>query len=335
MGAQWVAPNPMVGAVLVYRDRIIGEGYHTAYGKPHAEVECINSVAAHNRSLIKDSVLYVSLEPCAHYGKTPPCVQLILKHEIKNVVIGSRDPFDQVNGKGIEQLLAAGVAVTVGVLEQECNWLNRRFFTFHTQKRPYIVLKWAQSADGYIGSRSVGNLPISQPITRRLVHRWRSEESSIMVGSGTAELDNPALTNRLWYGKNPTRLVLDRSGRLPSNLRLFDGSVPTVLFTKNQNDSIFNSDVKVAVHSTSLPAILKNLYSQNVQSVLIEGGAALLAHCMEESIWDEAYCITATQLQLGEGVQIGASISKPAFFTEQLGTDSIAYFRNDNPFNFS
>ncbi|HVS95811.1 MAG TPA: bifunctional diaminohydroxyphosphoribosylaminopyrimidine deaminase/5-amino-6-(5-phosphoribosylamino)uracil reductase RibD, partial [Puia sp.] len=202
LGAGHVAPNPMVGAVLVFEDRVIGEGYHRRYGGPHAEPECIASVAEPDKTLIGRSTLYVSLEPCAHHGKTPPCADLIVRMGISRVVIGCRDPFPEVNGKGIERLRAAGVEVQTGILEDECVRLNKRFFTFHLEDRPFIVLKWAQTARGFIAHSRAGaeRLRISNEITDRLVHKWRSEEASILVGPRTAVLDDPALTVRLWKG---------------------------------------------------------------------------------------------------------------------------------------
>ena len=234
LGAGHVAPNPMVGSVLVYSDRdtgeerIIGEGYHERYGEKHAEANCIASVKEGDRALIARSTIYVSLEPCAHYGKQPPCADLIFYWQVPRVVAGCRDPFPEVNGKGIEKLRAAGVEVVVGVLEAECMELNRRFFTFHAKHRPYIVLKWAQSADGKIGGD--GRTLISNDYSNRLVHKWRAEEAAILVGTRTAMLDDPALTVRLWSGRNPIRLVLDKELRLPSSLQLFDGKVRTIVF---------------------------------------------------------------------------------------------------------
>lgn len=223
LAAGHTAPNPMVGAVLVHDGVIIGEGYHKQYGGPHAEVNCINSVAEEHKHLIPSSFIYVSLEPCAHYGKTPPCADLIIRNKIPKVVVGCRDPFKQVDGKGIEKLVNAGIDVTVGVLEKECRQVNRRFFTFHTQHRPYVLLKWAQTGDGKIASYSEERLLISNDISNKLVHKWRSEEAAILVGTNTALMDNPSLTNRLWSGKSPIRLVIDMDLRLPKHLQLFNG----------------------------------------------------------------------------------------------------------------
>ncbi|MBS1567431.1 MAG: bifunctional diaminohydroxyphosphoribosylaminopyrimidine deaminase/5-amino-6-(5-phosphoribosylamino)uracil reductase RibD, partial [Bacteroidetes bacterium] len=236
LGAGSVAPNPMVGSVLVHGDRIIGEGYHQLYGKAHAEVNCINSVRPEDQHLIPQSTIYVSLEPCAHYGKTPPCADLIISRQIPEVVIGCRDPFKEVDGKGIEKLQAAGVKTTVAVLEDECRDLNKRFFTFHTQHRPYIILKWAQTADGRIGNEDHSRLLISNELSNRLVHRWRSEEAAILAGTNTVLFDNPALTTRLWEGASPVRLIADMDLRLPSGLRVFDGQSRTIVFNTRMHE---------------------------------------------------------------------------------------------------
>ena len=230
LGAGFTAPNPMVGAVLVYDNRIIGEGYHRHYGHAHAEVNCIASVKKEDEPFIRQSVLYVSLEPCAHHGKTPPCADLIIEKKIPMVVVGSRDPFKEVDGKGIEKLQAAGVEVQEDVLEKECIDLNKRFFTFHTWRRPYIILKWAQSDDGKIAKTGHSRVLISNDYTNRLVHKWRSEEASILVGTNTALMDNPSLDTRLWKGPNPVRLVVDKNLALPASLNVFDQKIKTIIF---------------------------------------------------------------------------------------------------------
>ncbi|MCR6722039.1 MAG: bifunctional diaminohydroxyphosphoribosylaminopyrimidine deaminase/5-amino-6-(5-phosphoribosylamino)uracil reductase RibD [Chitinophagaceae bacterium] len=233
LGAGNVAPNPMVGAVLVAGERIIGEGFHRQYGGPHAEVDCMNAVKEEDRHLISSADLFVTLEPCAHFGKTPPCADLIIRHQIPRVWIGCRDPFPQVDGKGIEKLEKAGVKVTTGILEQECRDINRRFFCFHTQKRPYIFLKWAQTADGFIApeqqSETNERLLISNEWSNRIVHRWRTEEAAILVGWKTALVDNPQLTTRHWPGKQPLRILIDRNLQVPDNYNLFH-SFPTLVY---------------------------------------------------------------------------------------------------------
>src|SRR5258706_6298419 len=236
LGAGNVAPNPMVGAVLVYHGRIIGEGYHQKYGEAHAEPNSIASVKEEDRKLISQSTMYVSLEPCVHFGKTPPCADLIIKHKIPKVVIGCRDPFKEVNGRGIEKLKAAGVETEPGVLEKECKELNKRFFTFHTKHRPYIILKWAQTANGKMSGQGRDRLYISNEFTNRLVHKWRSEEAAILVGTNTALLDDPQLTTRLWTGNNLVRMVIDMDLKLPSSLRLFDDEASTIIFNTIKHD---------------------------------------------------------------------------------------------------
>ena len=297
LGAGNVAPNPMVGAVLVHNGQIIGEGYHKVYGGPHAEVNCIASVTERYRHLIPESAIYVSLEPCAHYGKTPPCADLIVREKIKKVFVGSRDPFIEVNGKGIEKLSAAGTEVVAGILEAECKNLNKRFFTFHTKHRPYIILKWAQTADHKIGNAGNNRLMITNDYTNRIVHRWRSEEAGIMAGTNTVMLDDPQLTNRLWSGYQPVRVIIDMDLRLPSSLHVFDGSVKTIVFNAlkhEENDNLIfyqlTRDVNL-VHQ-----VVNGLYQMKILSVIIEGGAKLIQSFIDEAMWDEARVITNSKL---------------------------------------
>ena len=303
LGAGQVAPNPMVGAVLVHEDRIIGEGYHQQYGKAHAEVNCINSVKDEYKDLIPFSTLYVSLEPCSHFGKTPPCSDLIIKLKIPKVIIGCRDPFKDVNGKGIEKLKAAGVEVEVGVLEKECKELNKRFFIFHTQHRPYIILKWAQTADRKIAGSGSERLLISNETTNRLVHKWRSEEASILVGTNTALLDDPELTARYWQGASPVRLVLDMDLSLPRSLKLFDQKQPTIVFNKikqEEQDKLLYYQVTENV--SLVHQIMNTMYQLRIQSVLVEGGAKLLQSFIDEGYWDEARVINNEQLIINNGL---------------------------------
>lgn len=302
-GAGSVAPNPMVGAVLVYDNKIIGEGFHERYGEAHAEVNCIRSVAPENLPKIKEAVLYVSLEPCAHFGKTPPCADLIIRQKIPAVVIGCRDPFPAVNGKGIEKLLAAGITVIEPMMEKECLALNRRFFTFHQQHRPYIILKWAQSSNARMAGDGEERLLISNPVSNRLVHRWRSEEAAIMVGTQTALLDNPQLNNRLWSGSTPVRIVLDRHLRLPGKLHLFDGQTRTIVL----NDLKQELDGQIFYHrldgsGTMAGQISRALFELDIQSVLIEGGARLLQSFFDEGLFDEVRVITNRRLQVSIGL---------------------------------
>ncbi len=331
------APNPMVGAVLVFEGRIIGEGYHKQYGQPHAEVNCIASVSRDDEHLINRSLMYVSLEPCAHFGKTPPCVDLIIRHKIPAVVIGCRDPFAKVDGKGIEKLKAAGINVTVGVLEQECRELNKRFFTFHQLHRPYIILKWAQSKNAVIGDERT-RLHISNACTNRLVHKWRSEEAAILVGTNTARFDDPSLTTRLWVGKNPVRLVVDMELHLPHHLQLFDSSVTTIVFNRLRNtvesfDDLKNTENKIWYYQLTtdvniIHQIVNALYQLCIQSVLIEGGAKLLQSFIDENMWDEARVITNERLELTGSVRSPGLKAVNAIKREQLLSDCIVYYSN-------
>lgn len=327
-----VAPNPMVGAVLVHENRIIGEGYHQQYGKPHAEVNCIGAVAEKDQKLIARSTLYVSLEPCAHFGKTPPCADLIIRHRIPQVVIGCRDPFKEVDGKGIGKLKAAGIEVVTGVLERECRNLNRRFFTFHEQERPYIILKWAQTADHFMGT-SQQRLLISNEYSNRLVHKWRSEEAAILVGTHTALLDDPALTNRLWQGPSPVRLVLDRDLRLPQHLKIFNREVPTIIFNSvKEGEERGLRYYRLVKNENIIGQLMSALYKLNIQSVLVEGGARLLQSFINEGIWDEARVIANQELRLGEkanGLQApGLANALPVSETKYEG-DRIRIFKKE------
>ena len=284
------APNPMVGAVIVHNDRIIGEGYHARCGEGHAEVNAIRSVK--DESLLQESTIYVSLEPCSHYGKTPPCADLIIRKGIPRVVVGCVDPFSLVSGRGIQKLKDAGIDVKVGVLEAECRQLIKRFVTFNTQQRPYITLKWAESADGFIDINREEGQPVvlSTPITSMYVHKQRAEHHAILVGRRTALLDNPSLTTRNWYGKNPVRLVIDKELTLPTSLKLFDGSAPTWIFTAQ--DKASTSQViyfKLDFSRSILPQILQKLYENKLQALLVEGGSRLLQSFIDEGLWDEIY----------------------------------------------
>jgi len=290
-----VAPNPMVGCVIVFDGKIIGEGYHQEYGKAHAEVNAIHSVK--DNSLLKKSTLYVNLEPCAHFGKTPPCANLIVEHNIPRVVIGCVDSFSEVSGKGIEKLKAAGIEVAVGVLENESLALNKRFFTFHTKKRPYIILKWAETQDGFIDlvrpfdKLKVTNTNnwITSPLSKQLVHKWRSEETAIMIGTNTALNDNPKLNVREWNGKNPVRVVVDLHNRLPQTLHVFDKSIPTLVFSLTKHGEENNlTFVKINDSKNLIQEVLDELYKRNIQSIIIEGGAKLLQSFINQNLWDEA-----------------------------------------------
>lgn len=329
LGAGNAAPNPMVGAVLVYKNKIIGEGYHQQYGQAHAEVNCLNSVGVEEKLQIDKSILYVSLEPCAHYGKTPPCADLIIKNKIPKVVVGCKDSYGEVNGKGIGKLRAAGIEVTVGVLENESIELNKRFFTFHQQQRPYIILKWTQSADGKIGSNDGERVFISNEFSNRLVHQWRSEEAAIMVGTNTALKDNPSLTTRLYPGHNPARIVIDMECKLPSSSHLLDGTVKTIVFNgikQQEEENLSFYKIEKNNHSQ----ILNTLYQLKIQSLIIEGGAALLQSFIDANLWDEARVITNTEMKIETGISAPVLKHQKLTNTQDLLSDKIEYFINNN-----
>ena len=301
LGAGNVAPNPMVGAVLVYEDKIIGQGYHKKYGVAHAEVNCINNVGEDHKSLIEKSTMYVSLEPCAHYGKTPPCSDLIIKNKIKKVVIGCRDIYEKVAGKGIKMLQNAGVETITGTLEKECIELNKRFFTFHQKKRPFIILKWAQSANGKIGSMEK-RISISNDYSNRLVHKWRREEAGILVGTNTVLKDDPLLTTRLWKGNNPVRIVIDKELKLPLSQKIFNGDSKTIIFNLYKNTIEKNCQFIQLENDDFLNEIIQSLFENDIQSVLVEGGAKTLQSFIDAGLWDEARVISNEELIIEDGI---------------------------------
>ena len=329
-GAGYVAPNPMVGAVLVHENTIIGEGYHQQYGGPHAEVNCLNSVTEVDKAKISSSTLFVSLEPSAHFGKTPPCADLIIQHKIPHVIIGCRDPFEAVNGKGIEKLNAAGVKVKNGILEKECVELNSRFFTFQIKKRPYIILKWAQTANGKIASINTERLYITNDYSNKLVHRWRSEEAGILIGTNTALQDDPLLTNRHWPGPSPIRLVLDLSLRLPSYLQIF-GDHPSIVLTHFKKANTEHTQY-YQMQQKGLVArqVTEALFNLKIQSVLIEGGAQVLQSFINEGLWDEARIITNTQLMIPDGLNAPLLTNARLIEQQSLMSDTI-HFYQPNP----
>ena len=314
-------PNPMVGCVIVHNDSIIGQGYHQQCGSHHAEVNAIASVE--NKELLEQSTLYVSLEPCAHFGKTPPCVDLIVKSKIPRVVIGSLDTFSKVNGKGIKRLKEAGIKVITEVLDKECRAINKRFFTFHEKKRPYVILKWAQTTDGYIAPLyQKERLWISSHESKTLVHQWRSQEQAILVGRKTAELDNPLLTTREFEGKNPIRIVLDRKLSLNKDLLIFNDDAPTLVI----NDKLSSENHLKVNFDNFAPSLLNELHSRNIQSIIIEGGAQTLNTFIEAKLWDEARVFTSKKT-LGKGIQ-SPLIQSVINSTEIVGDDKLTNYIN-------
>ena len=328
MGLGSVAPNPVVGAVLVHEGRIIGEGYHRRYGQAHAEVNCIDSVSEADKGFIPGSVLYVSLEPCAHFGKTPPCTDLIIRQKIPRVVIGCKDPNKGVSGNGIKRLVDAGIGTETGVLEKECIDLNRRFFTFHLKNRPYIILKWAQSLNGKIAARDSGRSFISNELTNRLVHRWRTEEAAILVGPGTAHADNPVLNGRNWNGPDPVRVVLDRDLSLPPWLHLFDGAIPTIRLNTVKQEAQPNLLYYRMGEEPPLPnRISEALWSLDIQSVLVEGGGRTLQSFIDTELWDEIRVIQNESLVIPEGIPAPELPACLPVASQRINSDLIKYYK--------
>jgi diaminohydroxyphosphoribosylaminopyrimidine deaminase/5-amino-6-(5-phosphoribosylamino)uracil reductase len=300
LGVGAVSPNPIVGCVIVADGRIIGEGWHQKYGEAHAEVNAICSVSDQN--LLKSSTVYVNLEPCSHFGKTPPCADLLVQHQVKRVVISNLDVNPLVAGKGIEKLRSAGIEVLTGMLEQQGEDLNQRFFTFIKKKRPYIILKWAQTADGFLARANNDSKWISNTLSRQLVHKWRSEEDAVLVGTSTAAHDNPSLTVRDWSGRNPKRVVIDRFLRLPKTLHLFDQSAETIcynLLKQEEKSHLFFTKLN---EKDFIKDLVSDLYARNIQSVIVEGGAQTLQLFLEGGWWDEARVFTSRQT-FTEGVK--------------------------------
>jgi len=332
-GAGNVSPNPMVGAVIVHQNKIIGEGWHKNFGGPHAEVNAINSVE--DKSLLKESAIYVNLEPCSHHGKTPPCADLLIHHQFKKVVIGMKDPFEKVAGKGMTRLRDEGIEVVENILQKECEELNKRFITFYTKKRPYIILKWAQTLDGFIAPDSTKlsaeefeqKRHITGFIIQKLVHKWRSEEDAILVGTNTIFSDNPALNVRAWKGRNPVRICLDRNLRLENSLKIFDQSQPTFIFTEQEKSSTENTTYfKVKFDDQLSESILEILHQQHIQSIIIEGGKQTLETFISKSLWDEAQIFTSPKI-LSEGIK-SPSIYGSIFHQNTIDKNHLTIYRN-------
>jgi diaminohydroxyphosphoribosylaminopyrimidine deaminase/5-amino-6-(5-phosphoribosylamino)uracil reductase len=346
----------MVGAVVIHGNTIIGEGYTSAYGGNHAEVNAINAV--NDKALLKTATLYVTLEPCSHFGKTPPCSDLIITHKIPKVVIGCIDDNHEVAGKGIAKLKAAGCNVTVGVLETECKAHHKRFFTFHNKKRPYVILKWAESADGFISPnrdisskdtmasskerllRHVKSVPrndakpvwITNPYSRQLVHKWRAEEQAILVGTNTVIQDNPSLTVRDWTGQNPVRVVLDRHLKLSQDYAIFDDKAKTIVFTENKAENSQQSQqrhleiINWDLSNSIAQQICDSLFKQSIQSIIIEGGKQTLQTFIDEHLWDEARVFIGTN-QFNQGV-VAPNFSGTLESTRTISSDTLSIYKN-------
>ena len=317
-GSGYVSPNPRVGCVIVHQEEIIGEGWHQHYGGPHAEVNAVNSVK--NQDLLPESTVYVSLEPCAHWGKTPPCANLLVEKKVKKVVIAATDSNPLVGGKGIEILKNAGIKVETGVLEKEARWQNRRFFTQIEKNRPYVMLKWAQTHDGFVAQPNFDSKWISNSQSRQLVHQWRAEEDAILVGKNTARYDNPSLNVRDWVGKNPLRIVIDSQLELPNELHLFDRKIPTLIFNSILEKKEENIEW-IKLDGISPNSILESLNTRRIQSLIIEGGSHVLRQFIESGLWDEARVFTApTRFEKGiPAPQLNQNSSE----TLLIGTDRL------------
>lgn len=331
MGMGYTLSNPMVGSVIVHKNRIIGEGYHQKFGDAHAEVNAINSVK--EKQLLKESIIYVNLEPCSHHGKTPPCSDLIIEKKIPKVVIGAADTNEKVGGKGIDRLRDAGLNVKVGVVEDECRELNKRFYTFHEKQRPYVILKWAQTLDGFIDKlRAPSEKPhvnwITSKTSRMLVHKWRSEEMGIMVGKNTVVKDNPGLTLRDWKGNQPTRVILDRNLLLKRDRAIFDTSARTLVFNflidKEEENIEF---IKINSEGNILEEILRHLHQKGIVSLFVEGGTFLLQKFIEANLWDEARVFVGNTKFL-DGLKAPEIVKEP--FTQQtINDDKLLIYRSE------
>ncbi|MBC5774464.1 bifunctional diaminohydroxyphosphoribosylaminopyrimidine deaminase/5-amino-6-(5-phosphoribosylamino)uracil reductase RibD [Pontibacter sp. KCTC 32443] len=327
LGNGYTSPNPMVGCVIVYNGQIIGEGWHQQYGGPHAEVNAIASVQ--DKSLLPESRVYVTLEPCSHFGKTPPCADLLIESGVRDVVVCNLDPNPLVAGRGVQKLLDAGIKVETCLLEQEGLKLNKRFFTSHTLKRPYIILKWAETADGFVAGTGCEQVQISGALAKRFVHKLRAEEQAIIVGTRTALHDNPHLNTRHWSGNNPLRIVIDRQLQLPESINLFDKSQPTIVYTyKKQEEQENLCFVQLQDNEPLLPQIMHDLYKRNVISVLVEGGTYLLESLLKENLWDEAFILKNTAKTIVDGIKAPAMTHGSLIEQQTLGTDVLLHYEN-------
>jgi diaminohydroxyphosphoribosylaminopyrimidine deaminase/5-amino-6-(5-phosphoribosylamino)uracil reductase len=319
-----VSPNPLVGCVIVHDDKIIGEGWHKKYGGPHAEVNAVVSVG--DKSLLSSATVYVNLEPCSHHGKTPPCADMLVEHKVKKVVISNIDSNELVGGKGIEKLRRAGIEVVAGVLESEGRHLNRRFFTYIEQHRPFIILKWAQTSDGFISRNSNDSSRISNDLSQKLVHRWRSEEDAFMVGTQTAAIDNPRLNVREWSGRDPVRVVVDRSLKLDQSLHLFDGSQKTICYNSIKDEERGN------LIFVKTDDIIGDLFKRKIQSLVIEGGAETLERFISAGLWDEARVFVA-ETRFGVGLKAPILPMKETS-ASRIGDNNLLVYQNLMPTAF-
>lgn len=324
LGLGNVSPNPLVGCVILHEDRIIGEGWHEEYGGPHAEVNALRTVR--DKELLKNCTVFVNLEPCAHHGKTPPCADLLINHGVKKVTIANRDSNPLVAGRGITKLKDSGIEVITGLLEREGRALNRRFFTFVEKRRPHIILKWAQTSDGFIARQNFDSKWISNTFSRQLVHRWRSEEDAVLVGARTAMVDDPILNVRDWTGRNPKRIVIDRSLSLDRGLHLFDGSQATICYNTRRNEVQQNVALVQLSEEHFIEALVEDLHTRNIQSVLVEGGSVTLGMFLDAGLWDEARVFVSDQA-FGAGVR--APVMSGNFEGEEsVVNDTLRFYHN-------
>jgi diaminohydroxyphosphoribosylaminopyrimidine deaminase / 5-amino-6-(5-phosphoribosylamino)uracil reductase len=324
LGRGFVSPNPMVGCVIVHKEKIIGEGWHKRFGEPHAEVNAISHVI--EKSFLKDSTLYVNLEPCSHVGKTPPCADLLVKHKIKRVVVANTDPNPKVNGEGLKKLIAHGIAVQVGILESQARELNKRFFTGIEKERPYIILKWAQTSDGFIAKKNFDSKWISHELSRQLVHKWRSEEDAVLVGTRTVQHDNPELNVRDWTGRNPQRIVFDRFLRLSEKLKIFDKTQQTLCYNVLKHEEHKNLALIRVGEENFLKEVLHDLPARQIHSVIVEGGAETINAFLEKGLWDEARVFTSSK-SFGEGIN-APIIHGGEFQMVRVGEDQLKVYKN-------
>lgn len=324
LGAGHVSPNPLVGCVIVHQQQIIGEGWHQKYGEGHAEVNAVRSVE--HKELLSESTVYVTLEPCAHFGKTPPCADLLAKHQVKRVVICNPDPHPLVGGKGIEKLENAGIEVVTGILAKQGDEMNKRFFTGVLKKRPYIIFKWAETADGFIARKNYESKWISNEMSRALVHKWRTEEDGILVGSNTARHDNPQLNARHWKGRNPTRIVVDRHLKLPSALDLYNQNQPTLVYNVLRQSKAPNLEFVKLEDDNFLEEMMLDLYEKKIRSVIVEGGSTLINLLADQHLWDEARVFKSTKAVFNEGIE-APRIQGQLVKTEQIMGDWYHQYR--------
>ncbi len=325
----FTAPNPMVGAILVYNNRIIGEGWHQHYGEAHAEINCLNNVLQVDKHLISESTMYVNLEPCAHNGNTPPCSVRLAEEKVKKVVICNKDPFEKVNGKGIQNLINNNIKIKTDLLTHAGLWLNRRFFCFHELRRPYIILKWAKTLDNFIG-HSNQQIQISNTVCNHLVHKWRTEEAAILIGTKTALCDNPQLNARLWHGKNPLRIILDRELKIPVTNNVFDNTANTWIINEKRHETINNINyIKLTFNHNTLKEIMKLLFESKIISLIVEGGSQLLNSFIEAELWDEARIFTGNTT-LGNGIQSPSLTNSELVLTTKIEDNKIQLFTNKN-----